>query len=50
MFPNTDPDLMDILAFAGSLRKASFNKALLWAASNLAPDDITGNTKNAINW
>jgi len=31
---------MNILAFAGSLRKASLNKALLRAASNLAPDGM----------
>ena len=32
---------MNILAFAGSLRKASLNKALLRAASNLSPDGMS---------
>lgn len=31
---------MKILAFAGSLRKKSFNKALLRAAKELAPEDM----------
>ena len=32
---------MNILAFAGSLRKGSYNKSLLMAAKELAPDEIT---------
>lgn len=32
---------MKVLGFAGSLRKASFNKALLRAASEVAPDGVS---------
>jgi chromate reductase, NAD(P)H dehydrogenase (quinone) len=32
---------MKILGFAGSLRKASFNRALLRAAADLAPDELS---------
>lgn len=34
------PDKIRILGFAGSLRKASYNKALLRAALELVPEDV----------
>ncbi len=33
-------DLIRVLGFAGSLRRASFNRALLQAAAELAPEDV----------
>jgi chromate reductase len=35
------PETLRILAFAGSLRRNSYNRALLRAAIELAPDDLT---------
>lgn len=39
--PMTDSMPVRVLAFSGSLRKASFNTALLRAAVELAPPDVT---------
>jgi chromate reductase len=40
----TDPTPVRVLGFAGSLRQASFNRALLRAAVELAPPGMTLNT------
>lgn len=37
---STSKQQVEILAFAGSLRKGSYNKALLRAARELAPDSM----------
>lgn len=36
----SDPSPVDLLAFAGSLREGSYNKAVLRAAKELAPDGL----------
>ena len=33
-------DILKVLGFAGSLRAASYNKALLRAAENLVPENL----------
>jgi chromate reductase len=40
MTPSQAADTIQALGIAGSLREGSYNRALLWAARDLAPDDL----------